>query len=174
MIVAYHVVRKLRETISFCSAISISVQVTSVHHYYYYLLPRLLDDHVQDRCTLIGPTSGTKHCLYHGTQYDVHRTRFSSRHTYRSYLGGIHPPLSWGETHTPGTCPGYGIVRLVRSAPSHIETLLLILFAHVHLEYEDEHGTASLGTSGRSSQASRRDTSASERLQVGADTEGGP
>ncbi|PYH32820.1 uncharacterized protein BO87DRAFT_398260 [Aspergillus neoniger CBS 115656] len=91
----------------------------------------LLDGHVQDRCTLIGPTSGTKHCLYHGTQYD---------HTYRSYLGG----------------------RL----PSHIETLLLILFAHVHLEYEDEHGTASLGASGRSSQASRRDTSASERLQA--------
>ncbi|PYH64783.1 uncharacterized protein BO88DRAFT_429225 [Aspergillus vadensis CBS 113365] len=99
----------------------------------------LLDDHVQDRCTLIGPTSGTKHRLYHGTQYDVHRTRFSSRHTYRSYLGG----------------------RL----PSHIKTLLLILFAHVHLEYEDEHGTASLPL-GRSSRASRRDTSASERLQA--------
>ncbi|PWY67373.1 hypothetical protein BO83DRAFT_410133 [Aspergillus eucalypticola CBS 122712] len=94
----------------------------------------LLDDHAQNRCTLIGPTSGTKHRLYHGTQYDVHRTRFSSRHTYRSYLG--------------------------------VRTLLLILIAHVHLEYEDEHGTASLGTLGRSSQASRRDTGASERLQA--------
>lgn len=57
------------------------------------LLPSmLLDDHVQDRCTLIGPTSGTQHRLHHGTQYDVHRTRFSSRQTYRSYLGGIQPP----------------------------------------------------------------------------------
>ncbi|RDH29339.1 hypothetical protein BDQ94DRAFT_162064 [Aspergillus welwitschiae] len=103
----------------------------------------LLDDHVQDRCTLIGPTSGTQHRLYHGTQYDVHRTRFSSRQTYRSYLGG------WDG-------------RL----PSHVRTLLLISFAHVHVEYEDEHGTASLGTLLRSSQASRRDTSASERLQA--------
>ncbi|PYH56278.1 uncharacterized protein BO96DRAFT_337895 [Aspergillus niger CBS 101883] len=107
------------------------------------LLLMLLDDHVQDRCTLIGPTSGTQHRLHHGTQYDVHRTRFSSRQTYRSYLGG------WDG-------------RL----PSHVRTLLLISFAHVHVEYEDEHGTASLGTLRRSSQASRRDTSASERLQA--------